>query len=298
MSYAAYTIKDTRPALALVTGGRSGIGKAIAEKIATFPFIENVLVVSRKIQGSDVNHPKLIPIAADVGTSEGRQKIIQEVDRLCENHTKRLRFLVHSAGIVEPIASALNVTQEEFRRSMTVNVEAPFLLTTAMYPYLVDDITAGRVLHVSSGAAHGSPPVGWSVYGISSKAAFFQSFQVLDKEFCHLGGKVRVGSFKPGVVDTAMQVVIRETPQDAMPLVANFQSLKENVDAEDTYSTKARPPPKVALDTPENVAFFAEWLLLGTANDEFSNRDDKNEYDIRNPDLFSKWIPPESLPKE
>jgi hypothetical protein len=37
---------------------------------------------------------------------------------------------------------------------------------------------------------------------------------------------------------------------------------------------------------------------LGTANDEFSNLDDKNEYDIRNPDLFSKWIPPESLPKE
>jgi NAD(P)-dependent dehydrogenase (short-subunit alcohol dehydrogenase family) len=41
---------------------------------------------------------------------------------------------------------------------------------------------AGRVLHVSSGAAHGAPPLGWSVYGIT-KAAFFQSYPVLEQEF-------------------------------------------------------------------------------------------------------------------
>ena len=36
----ATALSDTRPAVAIVTGGKSGIGKAIAIKIASFPFIQ------------------------------------------------------------------------------------------------------------------------------------------------------------------------------------------------------------------------------------------------------------------
>ena len=57
-------------------------------------------------------------------------------------------------------------------------------------------------------------------------------------------------------------------------------------------------PPKGALDSPENVAFFAEWLLLGTSDEEFSNNGDAGEYDIRDSKLYSKWIPAENLPKD
>jgi benzil reductase ((S)-benzoin forming) len=307
MSYARYAVKDdARPALAVVTGGRSGIGKAIAIKIASLPFIDHVLLVSRSITPEHVaEHPKCIAIAADVGTSEGRQSIVDQVQELSAEQTKALRFLVHSAGTIDPIKSVLELTEDDLRTSMVVNLEAPLLLTTALYPYLAsDDLVAGRVLHVSSGAAHGPPPVGWAAYGIS-KAAFFQSFQILDKEFVHLGGKVRVGSFKPGVVDTAMQGVIREAPQEAMPAVGNFQTMKDNVREESSSKSRggasqaqARPPPKGALDSPDNVAYFAEWLLLGTEDDEFANRDDPDEYDVRNADLYPKWIPPENLPKE
>ena len=48
-------------------------------------------------------------------------------------------------------------------------------------------------------------------------------------------------------------------------------------------------------DTPDNVAFFAEYLLLGTTDEEFVNVDDPNEYDIRNAELFPRWIPEENL---
>jgi NAD(P)-dependent dehydrogenase (short-subunit alcohol dehydrogenase family) len=145
---------------------------------------------------------------------------------------------------------------------------------------------------VSSGAAHGPPPIGWAVYGIT-KAAFFQSFKALDSEFVHLGGTVRVGSFKPGVVDTAMQGVIRNTPKECMPLVDKFRNLKEKTSAEEIQA--ARPPPGGALDSPENVAFFAEWLLLGTTDDEFANVGHSHEHDARDKVLFSKWIEPEKL---
>jgi len=71
-------------ALAVVTGGKSGIGLAIADKIAEFPFIDAVLAVSRSITSTDVaNHSaKIVPFAADVSTEEGRMKIVAEVDRL------------------------------------------------------------------------------------------------------------------------------------------------------------------------------------------------------------------------
>jgi hypothetical protein len=107
-----------------------------------------------------------------------------------------------------------------------------------------------------------------------------------------------VGSFKPGVVDTGMQGTIREAPKEAMPVVESFQNMKAKVTETTTTINKARPPPKGALDTADNVAFFTEWLLLGTSDDEFSNRDDDSEWDVRNANLYPKWIPDENLPKE
>jgi hypothetical protein len=60
--------------------------------------------------------------------------------------------------------------------------------------------------------------------------------------------------------------------------------------------TKARPPPTDSLDTPENAAFFTEYLLLGTTDEEFANKDDPNEYDITDSKLFPHWIPEDNLP--
>lgn len=305
----ARAVAEKRPSIALVTGGRSGIGLAMARKIAAFPFIETVLAVSRSITDNDAAamSPKVQALPVDIGTEEGRQKIVDHVARLCSDDSepkksdrkKQLRFLVHSAGTISPIKSVLEVTQKELRDAMNINCESPFLLSTALYPYMTPldkSGVAGRVLHVSSGAAHGAPPAGWGVYGIT-KSAFFQSYKVLEKEYRDtLGGKVVVGSFRPGVVDTSMQGAIRGAPVDVMPMVKKFQDLKDKAEQAGVGVTdRPRPPPEGALDTPENVAFFGEYLLLGTTDEEFANKNDPGEYDIRNKELFPKWIAPEDL---
>ena len=68
-----------------------------------FPFIDQVLAVSRSVKDSDVaESPKVTALAADVSTVEGRQRIVQEVDRLWNvgDTKKQLRFLIHSAGVM------------------------------------------------------------------------------------------------------------------------------------------------------------------------------------------------------
>ena len=324
------------------------------------------MIVSRSVKPEDFvdgdlddepSRSKFVAVAADITTQDGRSKVVQEVEKFTNTkgtdlavvdtgmdgeqqqqpwpHRKQRRFVVHSAGTIDPIKPVRDVTPEDLQYAFKVNVEGPFFLSTALYDYMVPPnqspssssssassvaTNSGRVLHVSSGAAHGAPPLGWSVYGIT-KAAFFQSYKVLDRELSIIrddgssssrsssdgnttasASSVRVGSFKPGVVDTSMQGVIRNADTASMPTVNNFRKMKDNFDAAvanargiEEVST-ARPPPKGALDTTRNVSFFAEWLLLGTTDDEFAKMDDGGEYDIRDASLFDKWIPKENLP--
>lgn len=339
------TIPNNNNCIAIVTGGRSGIGKAIVTKIASFPIIEYVIAVSRSIQSNDHNNnPKIIPLAVDITTQSGRNDIIQTVHKLCHDDTnydnnsgnivrnkRQLRFLIHNAGTIEPIKSILDITEDELRYAMILNCEAPLLLSSSLYPYMMmqpkitktndvvvdtnnntnDETTTsssfsapGRILHVSSGAAHGVPPIGWSVYSIT-KAAFFQSYLALGRELRgkQYNNQVLVSSFKPGIVDTPMQSLIRNASIDVMPVVTNFQQMKVKADEltnqqsndddiTSSNTTTSRPPPSGALDTPENVANYVEYLLLGMTDDEYSNiYNPIDEHDIRDTKHHSLWIP-------
>ena len=62
-------------------------------------------------------------------------------------------------------------------------------------------------------------------------------------------------------------------------------------DESNNDNNNPRPPPSGALDTPDNVANFAEYLLLGTTDEEFANKDDPNEHDIRDTKHHPLWIP-------
>lgn len=83
---------------------------------------------------------------------------------------------------------------------------------------------------------------------------------------------VLVGSLRPGVVDTDMQVPIREFagPKDTFPMKSKFIDLHKDG----------------KLETPENVARYCHYMLSSVDGEEFI----VDEFDIRNDKANENWL--------
>ncbi len=234
--------------IAIITGAGSGIGQALAWELAARDI--HVLAVGRRMEmlaQTRARAPQQIHIvSADVATSEGRKAIVQALPG------PQVRFLVHNAAVLEPVGMLAQAKLEDWRVAMTTNVEAPLFLTQCLLPYL----EGGRVLHISSGAAH-HPYAGWGAY-CTSKAALYMLLQVWREE-CR-EQNIRFGSARPGVVDTPMQALIRQLPVEQFPRVERFVQLKQ----------------KGLLVSPADAATFLAWVLLATTDRNFNEQ----EFDI------------------
>jgi NAD(P)-dependent dehydrogenase (short-subunit alcohol dehydrogenase family) len=228
--------------MAVVTGGGSGIGRALCGIFAERGMA--VLAVGRRaelLQTLAAEYPgRIEPVVADVATPAGREAIA----RALGGH-RSLRFLVHNAGTIAPIGPLEALTPEALRAHLATNLEGPLFLSQRLLPQLV----GGRILHLSSGAAHHAY-AGWGPYCMG-KAALHMLYQVLREEL--RGRGIRVGSARPGVVDTPMQALIRATPAREFPGVGRFLRLhQEN-----------------QLRSPVDAAHFLAWLLLAVDDERF-----------------------------
>ncbi len=239
---------------AVITGGGTGIGRALAIHLAENGW--HVLVVGRReepLRQTRSANPDLIRIAvADVSTDIGRHAIADAVPQ--QDH---VGLLVHNAGMLLPVTPLKDIEKEAWRTHMATNLDGPLFLTQVLLPRMT---RGSRILHISSGAAHEAYR-GWGAY-CTSKAALNMVYRVLDAELKSSG--IRVGSVRPGVVDTPMQDQVRDVPESVFPDLPRFIALKEDGN----------------LEPPSRVAPFLAWLLTATDDEEFSG----GEWDIRDPD--------------
>ncbi len=243
--------------LAVVTGAGTGIGRALARGLADRGL--DVLLVGRRagpLQEACAHaSAHMQAISADVGDPTGRARIVDAIG------DRRVRCLVHNAGVLEPIGPLANVSLEAWRAAQAVNVEGPLFLTQA----LLDKLPGGRVLHISSGAAHGAYP-GWGSY-CTAKAALHMIYQVLREELA--ASSIAVGSLRPGVVDTPMQALIRNQTPETFPRVQRFLDLHARGELED----------------PIEVADFAAWLLLDVPAADYAAA----EWSFTEPEQRRRW---------
>lgn len=241
----------------IVTGGGSGLGRSICQELVARGL--EVIAVGRRpdalVETRDLAPDFITTVVADLATVEGRDDVVATVG------DGDLAGLVHNAGVLAPIGPLAGVRLEEWRQAQAVNVEAPLFLTQA----LLDNLQGGRVLHMSSGAAHQGYP-GWGSY-CTSKAALHMVYQVLRQEL--RDRNIAVGSLRPGVVDTPMQALIREQPPERFPMVQRFLDLHATGQLED----------------PDEVARFTAWLMLEVDADAYSAA----EWSFTEPAHREKW---------
>jgi NAD(P)-dependent dehydrogenase (short-subunit alcohol dehydrogenase family) len=178
---------------ALVTGGSSGIGFAIASMLHENGFA--LTLASRTRAKVEVAAEKLAAhaVAADVANEEDCRRL---VDEHREQHG-RLDVLVNSAGI--GIAGPVDELEtKHIDLQLNVNLRGTILVTAAALPMLRE--SSGLIVNIASIA--GTGPAGpLSVYG-ATKAGVINFTGSLGRNEEKHG--VRATALSPGFVDTPM----------------------------------------------------------------------------------------------
>ena len=178
---------------ALVTGGSSGIGLAIASMLGDEGF--DLTLVSRRPERVEAAAAELgaVPVAANVGDED-------ECARLVAEHRERfgrLDLLVNSAGI--GIGGRVeDLSPKHLDLQLGVNLRGLFLVTQAAIPLLRE--SKGWIVNLAS-IAGTVPTPGLATYG-ATKAAVIALTRSLNEELDADG--VRAVALCPGFVDTPM----------------------------------------------------------------------------------------------
>ncbi len=201
--------------LTIVTGASRGIGFSLARHAAAAPDAE-VLAVSRSGLPSPL--PRCEDLRCDLSSRDGQRAAADAIERRLREKSWRKAVLVNNAGRVEPVAPIERADMDDFLRAYALNVVAPAALMQAFIRGS-KPVPARSIINISSGVAQ-RPVQGWAAY-CSSKAALDMVCQVVAAET-----GLRVASIYPGLVDTAMQGLIRTMTPDEFPSVQEFHDWK------------------------------------------------------------------------
>ena len=175
--------------VAIVTGGRQGIGRKIAEGLAA----EGARVVVADVQAADDVAEELggLAIAADVSD----QHACEQMAGAALDAYGRIDILVNNAGIYTSLVPTPfeELSVEEWKRVFDVNVLGMYLATRAVAPHM-RRAGHGRIINLASGTPYKGVP--YLLHYVSSKGAVLAMTRALAKE---LGAdNVLVNAVAPG----------------------------------------------------------------------------------------------------
>lgn len=213
--------------VAIVTGGGTGMGKAISSRLAAAG--ASVVVNYSRSEGEAATTARELEAAggraaaiqADVADGQQVATLIQQtVDRY-----GRLDLIVNNAGttVFVPFADLAGIDEADWDRIMAVNVKAPWLMARAAAEALRAD-GGGAIVNISSVA--GIKPGGSSLAYSVSKAAMIHLTKGLAIAFAP---DVRVNTIAPGFVETRWH---DNSSPERKRQIAEASPLRKNVDVE------------------------------------------------------------------
>lgn len=185
---------------ALVTGGGSGIGRAIARRLAHDGLAVAVVDLDEaaaKDAADELRHEDREAVAVG-GVDVSQRAQVDEAVQRAGSALGPVLVLVNNAGL-SGFRPFLKITDDMWDRIMAVNLGGPFYCCQAVVPGMVE-AGWGRIVNISSSSAQSGQQ--YMVHYVSSKAGLIGFTKALALELGPQG--ITVNTIPPGFVDTPM----------------------------------------------------------------------------------------------
>ncbi len=194
--------------IAIVTGAGAGIGAAIATKLAAEGMAVAVWDVSLE-RAEETAHALLqaggsaVAVQVDVSSFEMVAQALADTQR----QLGRPSVLVNNAGVRE-IVPLLELTPEEWRRVLSINLDGTFFCTQTVAKAMIEG-GGGAIVNIASASGLTAFP-NRSAY-CSSKAAIIHLTHVAALELA--AHHIRVNAIAPGFIETELTRSYNQNPE-------------------------------------------------------------------------------------
>jgi NAD(P)-dependent dehydrogenase (short-subunit alcohol dehydrogenase family) len=226
--------------VALVTGASSGIGAATAIAFAEAGW--DVMAAGR----DEGRLEEVADVSDSIAIWTGDLTESDDCDELIADTIDEfgsLDCLVNSAGVIVR-ANVADTSDEDWRYTMGINVDAPFYLSRAALPHLLQ--STGSIINIASdwGLKGGDRAAAYC----ASKGAIVQLTRAMAID--HARDGLRVNAVCPGDIDT--------------PMLTNEADDKD-IDLDEFLAQAAEESPNGRIGTPEEVAALILFLASDAA---------------------------------
>ncbi len=209
--------------VAVVTGASSGIGLAIARRLAADGY--DLAICARR--------QERLSAAADTLRRQDVDVLAQTVDLRDESQILnffaavkdrwgRLDALINNAGLGHK-ESLMTGSTEAWREMLDVNVLAPCICTREAVS-LMEPANAGHILHISSMSGHRVPAIA-GLYS-ATKFAVRSLTETLRRELRAADSSIRISSISPGIVETEFAEKYHQSTEKAKDTYSQFPVLQ------------------------------------------------------------------------
>lgn len=215
---------------ALITGGASGMGKAIAQKLSKSGI---------SVYLADIDISQVERVADDIVRRSGKAKafyvdisdsaMVNGLFKQLQGQTERLDLLVNAAAILDKTIFIEEMTDEQWRRMISTNLDGTFYCCREAVRWMKEQ-QSGRIINFSSVA--GLTPTPGALHYSVAKGAIIQLTRTLAREVARYN--IRVNAIAPGYIQTPMldkiedkfkEFILKNTPLKRFGTVEEIASL-------------------------------------------------------------------------